>query len=151
MDINDAILYNLNLKKNRLKSLRKKIIKKYGENINKQFFISSNEFLKIVKDENNNKFTYVNLENLGKSVSYNQVTNPMLAIYISKILNNDFDCLKQLIRINDDVIMGNEYLDEIYKNIEFSMFDTNESYRYDKCKIYEKKKIIGSNKIISID
>ena len=115
--LNDEVLiYDIKLNKNRLKSIRKKIIRKYGI-CSKTIYISNKkDFYKNVKNNGVSKVTYVNLKDMDKSVSYKKVTIPILATYISEILKGNDKYIDILRKLNTDTL-GVEYLSNIKDNI----------------------------------
>lgn len=121
---NEVILYELQLNKNRLKSIRKKLVVKYGKS---EIRLDNDEESTIIKDEIEDYnidqagpwYSFKKLHDENNEEKYIPIQHPQLAIYISECLNNpmNFQYIAYL-QDNDSKIEGIEYLPEILNNIE---------------------------------
>lgn len=121
---NEVILYELQLNRNRLKSIRKKLVVKYGKS---EIRLDNDEASTIIKDEIEDYnidqagpwYSFKKLNDENNEEKYIPIQHPQLAIYISECLNNpmNFQYIAYL-QDNDSKIEGIEYLPEILNNIE---------------------------------
>lgn len=116
---NEVILYDLKLNKNRLKSIRKRLVAKYGKT---EIRLDNDEENTIIKDEIEDYnidqagpwYSFKKLHDENNEEKYIPIQHPQLAIYISECLNDPmtFQYIAYL-QENYPEIEGMEYLTEI--------------------------------------
>lgn len=113
---NEVILYDLKLNKNRLKSIRKKLVAKYGKPVVR---LDNEEEVTIIKNEMEDYnidswYSFKKVKDKNGETLYIPIQYPELAIYISNCLNNPmyFQYILYLQACDCDV-EGVEYLTEI--------------------------------------
>lgn len=138
MDFENVVLYDIKLKKKGLKKIRRTLINKYGELLDNRIIMNEKDFVKEAKDNKVSEVTYAHLKNDDGVVSFNKVLNPSLAIYLSEILNGNFEYIKALMYLERYKFMGEEYVDDIFKNIEFKMFNKSAYQKYKSSNIFKE-------------
>lgn len=116
---NEVILYDLKLNKNRLKSIRKKLVAKYGK---PELKVYNDEENKITKDEFEDYnianslpwYSFKKVEDINGETLYIPIQHPELAIYISDCLNDPM-CFQYISYLQDcdRDVEGMEYLTKI--------------------------------------
>lgn len=116
---NEVILYDLKLNKNRLKSIRKKLVAKYGKT---EIRLDNDEESTIIKDEIEDYnidqagpwYSFKKSHDENNEEKYIPIQHPQLAIYISECLSDptNFQYIAYL-QENYPEIEGIEYLSEI--------------------------------------
>lgn len=139
MDLTNIVLYDIKLKKKGLKKIRRTLINKYGELLDNRTVMSEKDFSREIKKNEVPEVTYAHLKKEDGVVSFNKVLNPSLAIYISEILNGNDEYIKALMYLETRKHTGEEYVDQIFKNIEFKMFNKVEYQKYRSTNIFKEK------------
>lgn len=116
---NEVILYDLKLNKNRLKSIRKKLVAKYGKPVVR---LDNEEEDTIIKNEMEDYnincdgpwYSFKKVKGKNNEILYTPIQHPELAIYISDCLNDPM-CFQYITYLQDcdRDVDGMEYLTEI--------------------------------------
>ena len=123
---NEVILYDLKLNKNRLKSIRKKLVAKYGYRIKYGEKIIKKE--EIEEYENKNNFlkpipmiSYKKIQKENNETIYIPINHPHLATHVSECLHNPME-FQYMFYLNEssEKFVGKEYMPEILENIKLT-------------------------------
>lgn len=143
---NEVTLYNVELNRNRLKAIRKKIIKKHGDEKVKKA-MTDQEFQDFIFSRSFNwisEFIIVNLEKIhdGDYVIFETVNCPPLAIIIDEILKGNEESIKKL-------SLFQEY-SEVTPQLSLEKYEEQYSYSLDNNSWLYIDKVLENIKLIPV-